>query len=494
MRKYKEDGYGWELSEDRTTLTRIYKENDSKKIPIYDLAGNCTYQSVSVSNIDKTAPIAGTLTMKLGTSEGNKYTNDTWTNQNVYIELNSGYDSESGHKSTRYSVKQGEEIIISNEKEPQILTETGEYTIIVTTEDAAGNISTNEYMVKINVTVEGLKITTNPNKTHYNAYEKFNLEGMVVKITYSNGKEEIISESEYKIINGENLTCQSSNIEIQYKENPEIKAELTVNVAHDMQEPTCIEESKCQVQGCTHKIEGSALGHDYETTVVEPTCITQGYTTHKCTRCEDSYVDTYTEELNHKFTNYVSNNDATCTEDGTKTAKCDRCDETHTIPDEGSKIPHDYENGECKICGQKEQKLEITSEKYIIQDLYISKIQPKTTIKEFKEQIQTNSNQVKLYNNGKEIEADDEIIKTGMQIEIKFAEKTKTLTLAVDGDVNGDGKADFKDIVSMNKHKLNKKKLNEVELIAGDVNNDNKVDFKDIVKVNKYRLNKITIL
>ena len=36
-----------------------------------------------------------------------------------------------------------------------------------------------------------------------------------------------------------------------------------------------------------------ALGHNYEATVTAPTCVEQGYTTHTCTRCGDSYVDTY---------------------------------------------------------------------------------------------------------------------------------------------------------------------------------------------------------
>lgn len=48
--------------------------------------------------------------------------------------------------------------------------------------------------------------------------------------------------------------------------------------------------------------------------------------------------------LGHKFTNYVSNNDATCAKDGTKTAACDHdgCTETDTITDEGSKLAHVY--------------------------------------------------------------------------------------------------------------------------------------------------------
>lgn len=47
--------------------------------------------------------------------------------------------------------------------------------------------------------------------------------------------------------------------------------------------------------------------------------------------------------LGHKYSNYVSNNDATCTKDGTKTAYCEHgCGKTDTITDKGSAIGHDY--------------------------------------------------------------------------------------------------------------------------------------------------------
>ena len=46
-------------------------------------------------------------------------------------------------------------------------------------------------------------------------------------------------------------------------------------------------------------------------------------------------------------------------------------------------------------------------------------------------------------------------------------------------------------MVVMNKHRLNKKILEGEYLVAGDVTGDNKINIRDIVKVNKYRLNKI---
>ena len=64
--------------------------------------------------------------------------------------------------------------------------------------------------------------------------------------------------------------------------------------------------------------------------------------------------------------------------------------------------------------------------------------------------------------------------------------------LKLKGDVNGDGKVDVKDIMIINKHRLNKSKLTNEYYTAGDVNKDGKVDIKDILQINKYRLGKIS--
>ena len=81
---------------------------------------------------------------------------------------------------------------------------------------------------------------------------------------------------------------------------------------------------------------------DSGTVTTPATCTEKGVRTYTCT----SSSHTKTEDipaLNHSFDGqeYVSNNDATYEHDGTKTAKCvryDQCGETHTIPDEGSRL------------------------------------------------------------------------------------------------------------------------------------------------------------
>ena len=67
----------------------------------------------------------------------------------------------------------------------------------------------------------------------------------------------------------------------------------------------------------------SALGHNYITTVVKPTCTAKGYTEHKCTRCGDIYKDNYKNELGHSYTTTVVK--PTCTAKGYTLHKCTRC-------------------------------------------------------------------------------------------------------------------------------------------------------------------------
>ena len=52
----------------------------------------------------------------------------------------------------------------------------------------------------------------------------------------------------------------------------------------------------------------------------------------------------------------------------------------------------------------------------------------------------------------------------------------------------------FKHFHLVNKHRLGKASLKDEYLIAGDVNKDGKVDIRDILQINKYRLNKINLL
>ena len=108
--------------------------------------------------------------------------------------------------------------------------------------------------------------------------------------------------------------------------------------AYTGREPTCTEdglgERWCLCSGVNadyyddyqKNVVLPALGHAYEEVVTAPTCTEQGYTTHTCSRCGESYVDSYVDALGHDWGEPVW----TWTEDFTASAEftC-RHDESH---------------------------------------------------------------------------------------------------------------------------------------------------------------------
>ena len=81
----------------------------------------------------------------------------------------------------------------------------------------------------------------------------------------------------------------------------------------------------------------------YESVTTEPTCTEQGYTTHTCSRCGDSYVDAYVDALGHK-TELRNAKEATCTEAGyTGDEICTVCGKTVKQGKEIPALGHNYE-------------------------------------------------------------------------------------------------------------------------------------------------------
>lgn len=145
----------------------------------------------------------------------------------------------------------------------------------------------------------------------------------------------------------------------------------------------------------------------------------------------------------------------------------------------------------------------VDSFKVIIQDLeelkkdditYLNNISVGTTVEEILGKIETNG-EIKVYLTGLEVTDMGAIVKTGMKVEITSNKGEKQeYILAVKGDVNGDGKADLNDILSINRHRLNKVTVEGAYLLAGDVDGNGKADLNDILKLNRYRLGKIESL
>lgn len=139
-------------------------------------------------------------------------------------------------------------------------------------------------------------------------------------------------------------------------------------------------------------------GHNYESEVTDPTCTEQGYTTHTCTRCGDSYKDTYVAALGHNTENvpYSSDSenhwkvctrcgahidvtahtvvideavDPTCTTTGlTEGSHCSVCGEI-LVPQESIPITHTSgPDGICPICGARTMTCKIEFDDEWIQE------------------------------------------------------------------------------------------------------------------------------
>ena len=72
------------------------------------------------------------------------------------------------------------------------------------------------------------------------------------------------------------------------------------------------------------------LGNSYTAKVTAPTCTAQGYTTHTCSRCTDSYKDTYTSATGHSYS-YKASKAPTTSATGALTGTCSKCSGTTTV-------------------------------------------------------------------------------------------------------------------------------------------------------------------
>ena len=99
----------------------------------------------------------------------------------------------------------------------------------------------------------------------------------------------------------------------------------------------CLSAFAVGLFGCEHK-------HSFSVTTIAPTCTEKGYDSHTC-ECGYFFIDNFTDEIGHEFTEYTYNEDATCVANGTNTAPCNHagCTATDTVIAEDTILGHSFE-------------------------------------------------------------------------------------------------------------------------------------------------------
>ncbi len=87
----------------------------------------------------------------------------------------------------------------------------------------------------------------------------------------------------------------------------------------------CTTDQTCTLCGI---LLSGKLGHDYKDTVTAPTCTEKGYTTHTCSRCNDSYTDSETDALGHTAGDWIIDTEAAPGAEGSKHKECTICGTT----------------------------------------------------------------------------------------------------------------------------------------------------------------------
>ncbi len=121
----------------------------------------------------------------------------------------------------------------------------------------------------------------------------------------------------------------------------------------------------------------------------------------------------------------------------------------------------------------------VTSEKYKIRKNYISRIPEGTTVKEFKENIESNEELVVTDKDGKVLEETDTIT-VGM---ILKAGEEKQYNLVIEGDIDQDGLVTVSDLLKLKLFIVDLAKPTDIEEIAADLNENKMVEVSDLLKL-----------
>ena len=151
-----------------------------------------------------------------------------------------------------------------------------------------------------------------------------------------------------------------------------------------------------------------------------------------------------------------------------------------------------WEKDELYLKSEKYKIGENDIDNYEQGDIYLDKIEPNTTLKDFIANCDTNGDITVINSEGKEL-SDDDLVGTGMTMKVKRYDEEITLTLVVMGDLDGDGKVTAVDLSTLNQAILKTAKLKDAEFKAADLDDNKKLTATDLSTINDTILGNITL-
>ena len=157
----------------------------------------------------------------------------------------------------------------------------------------------------------------------------------------------------------------------------------------------------------------------------------------------------------------------------------------------------DFDNVTKSFGKTEEEKLYLSTEEYKIGDndiknyvegdKYISRITKETKLKDYINNLKTNGEIIVTKEDGTKL-TDDEYVGTGMKMLVTKDDEKIELTVAVSGDLNGDGKVTATDLSTLNQTILKLVKLENEYKIAADLDENDKITATDLSTLNKILL------
>ena len=405
-----------------------------------------------------------TLTIMLRKIKGLEYEGEVKTE---YIE-GEPFDTSDIHIIAEYDNGDIEEIT-DFEVRPSRPLESDDEVVIISYEE---NGETKEIEIPITVTIpedrkklNSIEITKKPDKTEYVEGESFDPTGMEVTAYFNNHTSSIITD--YTISPEGPLSLEDTVITISYTYKDETKA-ATLEIGGEdgdivIKEKTLIGIEITKGPDKTEYTEGES----FDPSGMEVVAI---YDNGERVAIEDYEIDP---------------EGPLSLEDTVITIRYKEKEDTLDIGENGIIINPKPEE---EIVVDIDDDLVIENDKDLI---YIKEIQPKTMISTVLGKIRTNG-EIQVYDKEQNREEDyTKYATSDMKLRIVKGEKQIEYILVVRGDTNGDGDANFSDMLKINKHRLEKVLLEGAYLRAGNVNTDEVANFSDMLKINKYRLGKI---